>query len=53
VLAAELKTSRFRRPSSCQEDGDVAAASGMVGKSWLAEALRTWKVETFVAEISD
>jgi hypothetical protein len=33
--------------------GDVAAAAGVVGKSWLAEALRTWHVETFVAEISD
>lgn len=33
--------------------GDAEAASCVTGKSWLAEALRTWNVETFVAELSD
>ena len=33
--------------------GDAEAAACVTGKSWLAEALRTWHVETFVAELSD
>jgi hypothetical protein len=31
--------------------GDQAAADCVLGTSWLAEALRTWGVEVFVAEL--
>ena len=33
--------------------GDVAAADCVTGKSWLAEALRTWDVEVVVVDIED
>lgn len=33
--------------------GDVAAAKTLSGRSWKAEALKTWNIEVFVAEIDD
>ena len=33
--------------------GDEAACRSLLGRSWKAEALKTWGVEVFVAEIDD
>jgi hypothetical protein len=33
--------------------GDAEAAACVTGKSWLAEALRTWKIDVFVVPLSD
>jgi hypothetical protein len=33
--------------------GDEDAAKSVRGRSWLAEALRTWKIQVFVAKLSD
>jgi hypothetical protein len=33
--------------------GDEDAAKSVCGRSWLAEALRTWKIEVFVAKLNE
>jgi hypothetical protein len=33
--------------------GDEAACRSLLGRSWKAEALKTWGVEVFVAQIDD
>ena len=51
--ALKLGTLARTRPESrlVVAFGDQAAADCVLGKSWLAEALRTWGIEVFVAEL--
>lgn len=41
------------RPRLIIAFADVDAAAGVSGKSWLAESLKTWGVEVFIAELPE
>lgn len=51
--ALKLVTLARTRPESrlVLAFGDQVAADFLLGQSWLAEALRTWGIEVFVADI--